>query len=173
MQMNIASLIGDYKTFFTDLLHRTKKAGIDIQGMPMSHRLYRVATIPEYEKLRDELKAFCSEFVETQFNGRAVSVLVLKEPLTLEDGFKVSVIELPAPRAAHTYPSGLESIGVIIGKALSTFINRYKDILHIKDHGQHCQPAFITFNNEKTVKFYEHSLTEIVTLQGWSIAKLA
>jgi len=49
--------------------------------------------------------------VETQFNGRAVSILILKEPLLLEDGFTVSMIELPAPRAVHMYPSGLESIG--------------------------------------------------------------
>ena len=67
--------------------------------------------LPEYENLRDETKNFCSEFVETQFNGRAVSILILKEPLLLEDGFTVSMIELPAPRAVHMYPSGLESIG--------------------------------------------------------------
>jgi hypothetical protein len=34
------------------------------------------------------------------------------------NGFEVSVIELAAPHPVHMYPSGLESIGVIIGKAL-------------------------------------------------------
>ncbi len=166
--MKIERIIGDYQGFFSDLLYRQKKVGINITGMPMSHFLYRTTTTPEYEALRDQLKFFCSEFVETQFNGRAVSVLVLNEPLVLEDDFLVSVIELPAPRPVHMYPSGLESTGVVIGKKLPEFINRYKEILTgVKDHGQHCQPAFITFDNDKTAKFYDIPLTEIVVLQGW------
>lgn len=168
--MSIEHLIGDYKSFFVDLNRRSKEVGIDMHGMPMSHLLYRVREISEYETLRDQLKFFCREFVETQFNGRAVAVLVLEKPLVLEDGFSVSVIELPAPRAVHMYPSGLESIGVVLGKKLATFIARHHSALTgVKDHGQYCQPAFLTFDNEKTIKFYDHSLTEIVALQGWTI----
>jgi len=171
MVKNIANLIGDYEYFFSDLLHRMEKADIDISGMPLSHLLYRVAEISEYEILRDQLKAFCSEFVETQFNGRAVSILVLKNALALEGGFKVSMIELPAPRSVHMYPSGLESIGVILGKKLPAFIKQYEGALTgIKEHGKYCQPAFITFDNEKTVKFYDYSLEEIIALQGWKLA---
>lgn len=171
--MSIEHLIGDYKAFFADLNRRAKAIGIDMHGLPMSHLLYRVIEKSEYEKLCDQLKVFCKEFVETQFNGRAVSVLVLEKPLMLEDGFTVSVIELPAPRAVHMYPSGLESIGVVLGKELFDFITRHKHVLTgIKDHGQYCQPAFLTFNNEKTIKFYDHSLTEIVALQGWKIASV-
>ncbi len=170
---NIKKIIGDYQKFFSDLLHRMKKAGININGMPLSHLLYRTVTIPEYVKLRDELKNYCSEFVETQFNGRAVSILILREPLLLEDGFTVSMIELPAPRSVHMYPSGLESIGVIVGNQLPKFTNQYNHVLTgIKEHGQHCQPAFITFDNDKTSKFYNISLREIVILQGWEIEKV-
>ena len=168
---NIQDLIGNYHAFFSDLLHRMKKIGIKIAGMPMSHLLYRTTTLPEYHYLRDELKKYCSEFVETQFNDRAVSILILNEPLLLEDGFTVSMIELPAPRAAHMYPSGLESIGVVVGKELPVFIQKHKPVLTgLKDHGQHCQPAFVTFANDKTAKFYDISLREIVILQGWEIA---
>lgn len=168
----VQALIGNYQAFFSDLLHRMKQIGIDITGMPMSHLLYRTTTLPEYYHLRDELKKYCSEFVETQFNDRAVSILILDEPLQLEDGFVVSMIELPAPRPAHMYPSGLESIGVTFGKELPQFIEKHKQVLSgIKDHGQHCQPAFITFDNDKTAKFYDISLRNIVVLQGWEIAK--
>jgi predicted metalloenzyme YecM len=142
--------------------------------MPLSHLLYRTATIPEYEKLRDQLKNYCSEFVETQFNGRAVSILILEKPLLLEDSFTVSMIELPAPRSVHMYPSGLESMGVIVGKQLPQFINQHDNILTgVKAHEQHYQPAFITFDNDKTSKFYDISLREIVRLQGWEIEKVA
>jgi predicted metalloenzyme YecM len=171
--MNIEHFIGDYKAFFSDLLHRMKKVEINIKGLPMSHLLYRVVTLAEYEALRDNLKSFCSEFVETQFNGRAVSVLGLKKPLQLEAGFEVSVIELPAPRPVHMYPSGLESIGVIVGKSLPAFIKQHSSVLTgVKDHGEHCQPAFITFDNDKTSKFYDISLNEIIALQGWKLEKV-
>lgn len=171
--MKIESLIGNYQVFFSDLLHRMKKSGINIAGMPMSHLLYRVEKMEEYEYLRDELISFCSEFVETQFNDRAVSILILKEPLLLEDGFTVDMIELPAPRPVHMYPTGLESIGVVVGKELPNFIAKYTDVLTgVKEHGVHCQPAFITFENDKTAKFYDISLREIVLLQGWEIAKI-
>lgn len=39
----------------------------------------------------------------------SISILILQQPLILEDGFQVSMIELPAPRPAHMYPTGLES----------------------------------------------------------------
>ena len=168
--IDIKKLIGDYQAFFSDLLHRMKNVDIDISGMPMSHLLYRTTTQPEYEKLRDDLKILCSEFVETQFNGRAVSIHILREPLILEDGHAVSMIELPAPRQAHMYPSGLESIGVVVGKALPNFIEKHKSSLTgVKEHGTHCNPGFITFDNDKTAKFYDISLREIVLLQGWTI----
>lgn len=169
----IKDIIGNYEEFFSDLLQRMKKCGINITNMPISHFLYRTTTIPEYEELRNKLKKLCCEFVETQFNDRPVSILILKNPLLLEDGFTVSMIELPAPRAAHIYPSGLESIGVIIGKALPEFINKHNNVLTgVKNHGQHCQPAFITFDNDKTSKFYDISLREIVKLQGWEIERV-
>ena len=112
--------------------------------------------------------------METLFNGRAVSILILKSPLELEGGFSVSVIELPAPRPAHMYPSGLESVGIFIGHELPEFKQRYRDKLTgVKEHGKHCQPAFITFDNDKTVKFYDHTLEEIILLQGWRFEQLA
>lgn len=173
MMTRIQDLIGDYAAFFSDLLWRMRQLGIDITDMPMSHLLYRTATLPEYIQLRDDLQKHCREFVETQFNGRAVAILILKEPLKLEGGFTVSMIELPAPRAVHMYPSGLESIGVVVGKQLPVFIHQHQSVLSgVKDHGEHCQPAFITFENDKTAKFYDISLREIVSLQGWDIACL-
>jgi predicted metalloenzyme YecM/mannose-6-phosphate isomerase-like protein (cupin superfamily) len=165
----IETLIGDYKSFCLDLFTRTKTAGIDIDDMPTTHLLYRTSTNEEYETLRDALKPFCERFVETLFNGRAVSILILQKPLRLDKTRTVAMIELPAPRPAHMYPGGLESIGVLVGKALPEFKQRYKNALTgIKKHGTYCEPAFITFENDKTVKFYDYPLEEIIRLQGWA-----
>jgi predicted metalloenzyme YecM len=170
---NIEQVIGDYGAFASDLMARLAAVSIDIKGLPLSHITYRVATLGEYAEMRDELKGFCREFVETQFNGRAISILLLKTDLILAEGCLVSTIELPAPRSVHVYPVGLEHIGIIIGKTLPQFKIQHQNVLTgEKDHGALCRPAFITFNNGKTVKFYDHSLKEIMLSEGWKFQKL-
>jgi hypothetical protein len=60
-----------------------------------------------------------------------------------------------------------------IGKEMAAFIKQHEGVLTgIKEHGKYCQPAFITFDNDKTSKFYDISLRDIVILQGWQIASL-
>lgn len=168
---SLDTYLGDAQSFFSDLLARVKQAGFpDFNNRELSHLTYRVATQTEYEDLKEKLKSFSKLFSETQFNGRAVSIFVLKKTLELESGFTCDVIELPAPRAAHTYPSGLESLGLVIGESLLEFTQQHQDKLTgIKDHGIHCQPAFITFDNGKTFKFYNINLLEIIQRQGWQL----
>src|SRR4051812_43213328 len=96
-------IIGDYQSFFSYIYSHLNKISIDIKGLALSHLMYRVATLSEYEKKCDQLKKFSSEYVETVYNGRAVSVFVLAKPLNLPEGFSIQVIELPAPREAHKY----------------------------------------------------------------------
>ncbi|HLD04770.1 MAG TPA: VOC family protein [Candidatus Nanoarchaeia archaeon] len=164
--MNIKSLIGDYEAFFSDLCTRLKYVSIDVQGMSISHLCYRVTTQLEYEQLRDQIKPLCKAFSERQFNGRAISLLELKEPLTLPDHRYVPLIELPAPRGEHTYPKGLEHVGFVVGESLPKFKIKYKAVLTGEKNRPHTDPAFITFDNGATAKFYERTLKEIVKLQG-------
>ena len=171
--MNIEQIIGDYHGFSTDLMVRLATKSIDIMGLRLSHITYRVTTMEEYTEIRDQLKGFCREFVETQFNGRSISILLLKKALILTESCSVSMIELPAPRAVHMYPNGLEHLGIIVGNTLPQFKTCYKNVLTgEKDHGEFCRPAFITFNNGKTVKFYDRSLEEILLLEGWKLQRL-
>jgi predicted metalloenzyme YecM len=169
MTTAIDTLIGDFQGFFSDLLTRMKFAGLDITNRPISHLLYRTASIDEYETLRDKLKSYCSGFVETQHKGRAISLQILKEPLMLEDGHHVSAIELPSPKPNKPCDNGLESVGIIMGDELPEFIAQHCDAL--TDIKNQSQLASITFDNNKTVKFYMQSLEETVISQGWVIDK--
>ncbi len=169
--MSVKDVVGDYETFFLDALNRLERISIDVKQMPISHIAFRTSTAEEYEMIRDKLKPYCKEFVETQHNGRAVSVFEIRTRLPLPNGFTFSVIELPAPRAEHTYPSGLEHVGFLVSD-LPTFKEQHKRVLTgEKDLGVSF-PAFVTFENGKTAKFYERTLKEIVMLQGWNFQKL-
>jgi len=170
---NIRGVIGDYQVFAQDLFSRLEKLSIDIVGWPISHLSYRTTTTPEYEKMREELKAYSKGFVETQFNGRSISIFLLKDPLILNGNFSASVIELAAPRAVHMYPSGLEHLAILIGDKLPGFNKKHhKELTGIKEHGVYCRPSFITFDNGKTARFYDIPLLKIIELQGWKLEEV-
>ncbi len=164
--MNIEKVIGDYKGFFSDLLEQLIQLHIDVQGMPVSHICYRVSSVAEYETIRDQLKSFCSAYNEEDFNGRPISLLIVKTPLVLSKGFTTTMIELPSPRAAHTYPTGLEHGGIIVGEKLDKFKDKYKNVLTGEKDRKYYSVPFIEFPNGKVVKFYKNSLKEIVESEG-------
>src|SRR5262245_34723199 len=140
IHMPIANIIGDYSAFFGGLISKLMGIGIDVTGFPVSHLCYRVTTLAEYEAKRDGLKDLSRAFVENDFNGRPVSMLLLKSPPVLSEVHAVSLIELPAPREAHTYPLGLEHVGFVVGIELPKFNERFHSVLSgIKDRGPECQ----------------------------------
>ena len=174
MSMGIEEIIGDYKAFFSDLQRRLVALPVDIEGMPVSHVCYRVTSLPEYEALRDRVKYFCTEFAENEFNGRPIVMLLLKVPLILAEGYPVSLIELPAPKSRHKYPTGLEHCGFVVGEKFGEFKERYQHVItRHTNRGPYCQPVLITFENGKTAKFYERSLMEVLRLEGKMFVPLA
>jgi len=165
--MRIEDTIGDYQAFFSDLLARLAGLSIEVKGMPISHVCYRVATQRECEVFREQVKMFCKAYTEYEFNGRSISLLLLEEPLALSLGYSAPLIELPAPKSSHPYPTGLEHVGFVVGEQFSEFHKRYLPVLTgQKDWGPYCQPLYVAFDNGTTVKFYERSLEEVVKLEG-------
>jgi predicted metalloenzyme YecM len=181
--MQIKQALGDYGVFFSELLQNLDGVGISVLGFSMSHLCYRVATMAEYEAKRGQLRLLSRSFVEQAFNGRPLSMFLLRELLVMPHRCgspaansngdrsldqRVQLIELPAPKASHAYPIGLEHAGFVVGKALSQFNQKHMTTLTgQKDRGPDCKPSFITFDDGKTAKFYEVPLLETVQSQGW------
>ncbi|MBI4118167.1 MAG: VOC family protein [Parcubacteria group bacterium] len=160
-------LIGDYKSFFQDIVSRLKGLGIDIAGYAISHLGVRTTTFEAYERLREDIKKHCVSYVENEHNGRPISKLLLREPLSLLNGFRVDLIELMPPKPNVPYPPGLEHCGIVIGDTLEEFARIHKDAMSGRqDQGPYCQPYFITFDNGKRVKFYDLSLKDVVEKEG-------
>lgn len=154
------------EAFALDIVIRAQDAGFDLSGMTASHVCFRAETEEEYVRVRDGLAAVRSEFCEYEFNGRRISLHVLREPARASV-LSIPMIELPAPRAAHEYPSGLEHLGLVVPGDFAAFAARYEKKFHgQKDRGPHCQPRFFTFADGKTIKFYERPLREVVELAG-------
>lgn len=160
-------LIGDYRRFFGDLLERSTRAGIDLEGCPVSHVAYRTETVEDYVRLRDRLRTLCISDVENVWNGRTIDKLLLEEPLDLAAGFRTSLIELIPPAHRGDYPMGLEHAGIVVGDAYDEFRDRHRDVLTgQQDQGPYCQPLYLTFDNNRTLKFYRWSLKDVVEMEG-------
>jgi predicted metalloenzyme YecM len=163
----IENIIGDYGAFFADLRRRIERTGIDITGYPVSHVAFRTETHDEYLEVRDCLRAFCLSDVENVWNGRPIDKLLLRDPLALGDDFRTSLIELIPPVYRQEYPMGLEHAGIVIGATFDEFIEQHRPLFTgQQDQGPYCQPVYITFDNDRTVKFYRYSLRDVVEKEG-------
>ncbi len=159
--------LGDYATWFEDVLRQMTEVGMSVKGSRLSHIGLRTATNDEYVEFRDQLLPLCSGCVENVHNGRPIAKLLLRKPLQLPHGFEVSLIELMPPKPDKDYPTGIEHIGVVIGDDLDAFAEHHAAVLSGRqDQGPYCQPWFITFTDGKRVKFYTVGLKEVVELEG-------
>jgi predicted metalloenzyme YecM len=171
---SVEDIIGNYRSFFADLRKRLKGVGIDIAGRALSHLAFRTASVPEYESVRERLRTFCVADVENVWNGRPIAKLLLRKPLSLDRDVGVSLIELIPTPHQRNYPMGLEHLGVVIGETFEEFLKGHKAVLTGRqDQGPFCQPAYITFENNRTVKFYRYSLKDVVEKEDRSFTRYA
>lgn len=165
--MDLTKIIGDYPLFVSTLLSALDKAGIKYDGYQIDHLCYRTETREGYEMMKDNLKAVSSGFLENSHNGRMISKFLLKEPLSVR-GYKIPLIELPAPKAGRFYESGLDHFEMVVGEGFSEFAEKYKNLwTSFDDTSVHNKTVSITFDaNWKTVKFHKLPLTEVLKLEG-------
>lgn len=165
--MEIKNILGDYDAFFKDILANLNSKGIKIDGYAMSHLGYKAKSVEEYKYVRDELLPFSESMVENVHNGRPIAKILLKTALKLPQGYSVALMEIMPPKNSQAQKDGLEHCGFVVGKSLEDFEKTYASVLTgIQDQGPFCQPAFIVFDDDTRVKFYEYGLKEVVELEG-------
>jgi predicted metalloenzyme YecM len=156
-------VIGDYRAFFSLQFGRLKDIRIDISGCELSHLAYRTETYDEYLQTRERIERHCTSNIEKVWNGRPISIMQLKEPLDLGEGFEVGMIELIPPVHRRVYKMGLEHVGVVIGDSVDEFSHKHRaELTGQQFQSELCQPYYVTFFEDFTmVKFYRIPLLEV------------
>src|SRR6266705_6941285 len=95
--MAMDAIIGDYAGFFAQQKDRLAALGIEIAVYPLSHLAFRTETLDAYLVVRKRIEAFCVANVENVWNSRPISKLLLREPIFVQPGVPVSLIELIPP----------------------------------------------------------------------------
>jgi predicted metalloenzyme YecM len=163
----IEDIIGDYRAFTALQRDRLVARGIDISPYTLSHLAYRVPEWDEYVRIRTLLEGHATANRENVWNGRPISLIVLREPLDVLDGKAVPMIELIPPVHQRVYKMGLEHLGVVVGDTFDAFVETHKAVLT----GQQFQgpnsvpdPVYILMEDFTHVKFYRLSLQASVEL---------
>jgi predicted metalloenzyme YecM len=163
----IADLIGDYRAFTALQRDRLAGRGIDIAPYELSHLAVRVPEWDQYVHLRTILERHAVANLESVWNGRPISKILLSEPLRVLDGQVVPLIELLPPVHQRVYKMGLEHLGVVVGEEVDAFSRQHRAALT----GQQFQspttePYYILFEDFTNVKFYRRSLRVGIELEG-------
>jgi predicted metalloenzyme YecM len=163
------AMIASAPAFLGSVLDRLAAIGIDARAMPVSHLCWRVETLAEYHATVAALRPFAAAVAEDRFANRPITLLIPRVPLLAPSGAPIPLIEIPAPREGHPYPSGWEHAAFSLGGDPVAFHAANVTLLDgIKDPGLDVQSAFVTFPGGMTAKFYAAPLLEIVGRQdGW------
>ncbi len=160
-------VIGDYESFFTDLMRELREVGIELDACPLSHLGYKATTLHEYEQVRDRLVEVSDRYLENEHNGRPIAKMILRDELALPASFTVSMIEIMPPKSRPAARYGLEHCGFVLGDGLDEFIAAHANVLTGRqDQGPFCQPAYVSFASGRRAKFYDRGLETVVTLEG-------
>ena len=167
MKDPVGDIIGDYRAFVALQNERLLARGIDISPYTLSHIAFRVPEWEQYVHVRTLLERHVSANVENYWNGRPMSLILLREPLEVLDGMQVPLIELIPPVHQRVYKMGMEHLGVVVGEGVDEFSREHRAVLT----GQQFQtavnePYYTLFEDFTMVKFYLRSLHDVVVLLG-------
>ena len=107
------------------------------------------------------------EIIARVWNGRAISKLLLREPIFVQPGLPVSLIELIPPPHQNVYQMGLEHVGIVVTDDFEAFAAAHAAAFTGRQYqSEICQPWYIAFEDHTNVKFYDLSLHDVVVAEG-------
>ena len=163
----VADIIGDYRAFAAMQRDRLEKRGIDISPYGLSHLAVRVPDWDLYVHQRTLLERHATANLESVWNGRPISKIVLAEPLVVLGGKPVSRIELIPPVHQRVYRMGLEHLGVVVGDDVDAFSRTHRAVLTGQQfQSAATQPYYVLFEDFTHVKFYRRSFFDDIIAEG-------
>ncbi len=160
--MNIESVIGDYKSFLDEIFYNLKTVGVSLGDLvELDHIAYRTDSILKYEEIKEELLPFLKRYSDKEFGGRNILVGRFEQPL-IYSRFKISGIEVLAPKKDNMYKNGLEHAEFVIDGILEDFRAKYKNIdFNLNAYERDINPELIIEFDNCAVKFHEISLLDV------------
>lgn len=165
MEKKLSDVIGDPQYFLNDLFSKIDDIDLDVARYELDHVCYRTESVKEYEEKKVALKDFGELLIESMVSGRLISTFKLHEPLRFRNR-EIHLLELPAPKAGHSYKSGLEHAEFVTKEPLQKIVDRYPQY-SFEVFGIHKKiNADITLKlGEYCIRFHNQSLLDVIRLE--------
>lgn len=165
MNKTLNDIITDPIVFLDTLFSRIDDIELNVEKYFLDHICYRVATNAEYTIKKAELALHGTLLIESMVNGRMIATYKLHEPIVYKNR-KIDVIELPAPKANHSYESGLEHVEFVTKEPLQKIVDRYPQFA-FEVFGIHKKiNADITLKlGEYCIRFHNQTLEEVIEFE--------
>lgn len=164
MQENDFYLQG--QCFLKSLFQEMKDGGIKLEShWDIDHVCYRSDSLENYHELKCSFEAFGRLLIESVVNGRLISTFKLFRPLECS-GWRIDLVELPAPKAGKTTKAGFEHIEIVCDVPFDEIIQKYSHLKMdkkglSKDYNQELEICLA----EKNLKFHHSSLVSVINLE--------
>lgn len=93
----------------------------------IDHICYRTENSTRYEELKKDWSRFAQLLVESVVNGRLIATYKLTTPISYQ-GWKIDVVELPAPKAGKVVREGFEHVEVVTGLSFEKLEQRFSHL---------------------------------------------
>jgi predicted metalloenzyme YecM len=163
---DLDEIIGDYETFLDEFLEIIVDEGFDLSDFSqMDHICYRTISTENYEKKKKELATLATLLTETMVNNRPICIFKLHTPLK-HYGWRVDVIELPAPKSGKDFAEGLEHAEFVLYDDQATFLKKYaRKSFEMKAADRGINPEISYRLPKYSVKFHLLSLSTVAYLE--------
>ena len=162
---SIHKLLGDPSAFLKQVFENLKTDGFEVKDCFLDHICYRTESGEHYNSLKNNLSEKNLLLVESEINGRNISVFKLKHPIEFEDR-KIPLLELPSPKPGSFYPKGWEHVEFVLNENLDAFLEKHPQIrFDKKGFSKKLNRDLRRKYEGMSVKFHEQSLEEVIRME--------
>lgn len=160
-----SGLLAGANEFVRSVIAELSALGIERHELSLcDHLCVRANSAEEYLESVKQISAFAHVIDTSEVNGRAITTLEFDTPLVAA-GFSVPWVEVAEPKAGSPYPSGLEHAEFVPAMAMTTFLNRHRDLpFDLKAWSKPINPDARLPLDAGSVRFHDVSLGATVRI---------
>lgn len=162
MKKTLIEVIGDPIVFLEELFRRLDDIELDVEKYELDHICYRVESFEEYKIKKNELTEHGDLLTESTVNGRPISTFKLNSPIIFNNR-NIYLLELPAPKAKHSYKNGFEHAEFVSKEPLEKIMARYPQYA-FEAFGIHkkINPDITLKLGDFCIRFHNQSLLDVI-----------
>ena len=116
------------ENFLNNLFIELAANKIDLEShWDIDHLCYRADTLENYNALKEQFTKFGKLLIASDVNGREISTYELFTPVQFK-GWRIDLIELPAPKKGKVTAEGFEHVEVVVDVAFEELIKKYNKL---------------------------------------------